>query len=298
MSLRAKGLAYIVIMIYYNGDFTDIGFIEDETPRKLLCLIDLFSDRSVLKLGKKYPGLFGQDFRTAQDVYERFLSNRELSRDLWTDLVIKKRPRGEVAEGLKQLTFYQSEQKHAELAKRQIMADYESEKDDIASYFGKIFGFSPPKKLLIILLQTGAESGSTGRCIAINDSQTALIGYLFSTDEITNKKSMVLGIILHELLHSLIESNGILNRKNPDSYLFEETLVDYFLPNGILSHRLKHSEPRDIDIYQKENIIFRPSSKSMSEGLLPIIKEYDDSFAERTIWEHLKKSAFRIYLNE
>lgn len=47
----------------------------------------------------------------------------------------------------------------------------------------------------------------------------------------------MIAIAIHEILHMLISKHNTINRKMDKDY-FEEAVLDYFVPHGILSHKL------------------------------------------------------------
>lgn len=104
-----------------------------------------------------------------------------------------------------------------------------------------------------------------------------------------------MGVITHELLHSLIDKYEVL-APNDGSY-FEEALLDYFCPNGILAEKLGLTKKMDIGYYHSRNTNMRPYSLEMSKRLLSHIEAYYNISPKETIWQFLSERGFEKYIN-
>ncbi len=77
----------------------------------------------------------------------------------------------------------------------------------------------------------------------------------------------------------------------------EESLLDYFVPYGILMERLGiYKKIKIAELYSK-NITRRPYASSMPKRLLPYIEQYCKNHLNETIWEFLNKNGFDKQIN-
>ncbi|MGC8572377.1 MAG: hypothetical protein ACP5LH_03820 [Candidatus Micrarchaeia archaeon] len=278
-----------------------IEFIENIYAKKLICIYDIMTSKDMFILSNSYPKLFNNNFNIIKDEIfnnsQKGEAIQETIKRILINLVIDNKLPDRLADKLDQANFIEFDEENNKSAMKIIMENYDNKKDDIEYYFKNVFGFNIPK-IKIILYVVNSFQGSKGCSIPLNAKEIALVGYIVNKNDLINKKEDMLLIILHEVLHSLINSNNIINNKALNFRMFEEALLDYFLPNGILAPKLINNKEKDVNIYHKENVSFRPTSYDMSRRLLPVIEEYKNKkpFGVETIWEFLKKSEFKEYL--
>ena len=122
--------------------------------------------------------------------------------------------------------------------------------------------------------------GDRGTSLSSNPSIIALQIYRY------DKK--IIGVLLHEFAHSLLKVSMPPNLTELKSAFFEDALLDYFAPYGILDMKIGLIKSLDIEVHQKEQETLRPYSSGTSRMLLPIMKEYYPVCGEKTIWRFLK----------
>ena len=92
-------------------------------------------------------------------------------------------------------------------------------------------------------------------------------------------------------------SRNIINRKIEEGSYFEEALLDYFCPYGIISEKIGLIKRSTLKDYHQHNIKSRPYSAKISGVPLPIIKDYYKNINNSTIWEFLNDKNFDSLLN-
>lgn len=168
-------------------------------------------------------------------------------------------------------------------AKESLVKDFDDNEQGIGDWLRKIFGFELPGSIDIVLDRRHDKHTGGNSCKSD--------GILISLQLDGTDKSNV-AILLHELLHSLIEKKAIIKRRGPENNYFEEALLDYFAPSGILDQRIGLVKSLDVEEHQKWQAKLRPYSAEYSTKLLPVIKEYYGICGETTIWQFLKEKGF------
>ena len=158
--------------------------------------------------------------------------------------------------------------------------DFSYKKDEISFWLRKIFGFKLPIKLDIVL-DYFERKGIHGTSIISNPPLIAL--------QLNKYRKSCVTIVLHELLHSLIREHRLLRTKKFQQRYFEEALLDYFVPYGILDEKIGLIKYLDIEKHQIEQDRLRPYASNESRRLLPLIKEYYKICGKETIWSFLKE---------
>jgi hypothetical protein len=161
-----------------------------------------------------------------------------------------------------------------------LAEDFKNHEEKIGVWLLRIFGFKLPGKIDLVLDCTHGRN-SNGSCLSPNPSIVSL--------QIESYNNGYPGVLLHELLHSLIGKDGSIigAAKN-----FEEALLDYFAPQGVLDEKVGLIKTLDIDEHQKSQERGRPYSIEESRRLLPVIKEYYKICGEKTIWRFLEEKRF------
>ncbi len=186
----------------------------------------------------------------------------------------------EIVGSLTEMQLDMGPDKVVEEAAKKLLSRYKKLEDNLSYWVSKIFGFSLPKQLHVIL-HVGPFFGN-GDYIYSNPPTIALAFDFYKDD--------VLGILVHEMLHYLIDKNGMKARLANIDANFEEALLDYFSPDGILDEKLGLIGKFDLDFHQRMQVSLRHASYQISERLLPIIKEYYKQCENVTIWNFLKSN--------
>jgi pyruvate/oxaloacetate carboxyltransferase len=167
----------------------------------------------------------------------------------------------------------------------------------IAYYLDKVFGFPEPRRMLVILSENYAPESTSGWGLPSKDKDTCMLGYLIGKNRISEYKS-ALSVFIHEMIHSLLFKYKIINNKEKNSGMFEEAVLDYFVPYGMLTDRLELRKRQSVKEYYNANILGRPESKEMALQLLPVMEKYDKIFGKQTIWRFLSDNGFSRYIKK
>jgi hypothetical protein len=100
-------------------------------------------------------------------------------------------------------------------------------------------------------------------------------------------------VFIHELLHGLMGQKGLRIKRDGD--YFEEALLDYFAPYGLLAQKLGLARVESAEKCYSVNIRNRPYSRTMGQRLLPYMKEYYKGH-DSTVWRYLAKRGFKKYI--
>lgn len=159
----------------------------------------------------------------------------------------------------------------------EIVSDiYRSKESEINDKLSEIFEAKLPERTTLILAEKkGLNIDLVVGGHALN-ADPAVIGCYLSNVEHKDLERLsreTVRVALHELLHILLprryELIGVYGHN-----LYEEVLVGYFAPEGILTERLGLSEPVSIEKIYEKMIATRPYLKSYAEMLQPAIKKY------------------------
>jgi len=107
--------------------------------------------------------------------------------------------------------------------------------------------------------------------------------------------SNLIAVIMHEMLHALILRHRIINRGKDRGEYFEEAVLDYFVPHGMLAQKLKIIEKGSVKDYYEYNLKNRKYAEKVSKELLPAMEEYEKLNAKSDIWTFLKAKGFGKY---
>ncbi len=169
-----------------------------------------------------------------------------------------------------------------------IIEWYDKNKDVFAKEIKKFFGFDLPKTLNITMNVTSHKNGGQGSELFATENNVAIqLGISYGTNP-KQDINIPLRAITHELIHGLIEQNNQREAIAKYGEYFEEALLDYFVPDGMLAQELGlMKEKMTLDeICDNENEM-RPYAAASSKELLPCIKEYSKN-SNTTIFEFLK----------
>ncbi|MBU6392584.1 MAG: hypothetical protein KGH54_00005 [Candidatus Micrarchaeota archaeon] len=256
--------------------------IIDKPYLERLCKIQNFFGPADAVTAKMLEGaeFLGKEFYLYSKIYEQM--NLEINRlgknNFWKSFSDGKNIDPKLLSLLKKLSYRSSNRTTSirEIS-RQIQNNLPKFEKNIKKELQTNFGFTLPTKIGIILGNTTSISHSSASAL----SYEPILIYL----EIPSYKTKAVGVILHELLHTLIDQNKSLPA---DSNTFEEALLDYFVPNGIMAQKLGIVPKMKLNELFEKNIKDRPYSLAASKKLLKIIKKYNNTSHRGTIWSFLK----------
>lgn len=148
----------------------------------------------------------------------------------------------------------------------------------------KIFGFELPQKTTIMLSKCFGPEYIWGSTVTDFPIVSLYVG---------ENRSMAdhAAIVFHEIIHSLIKSSGMRTTKGKkicDEEEFEEALIGFFLPRGLIAKELGLNGSTNIDeIMQKMHR--RSWMKGWDEKLAPAMKEYFEIWKTQTVWDFLRQ---------
>ncbi len=153
---------------------------------------------------------------------------------------------------------------------------FHSKESEIRDNFSRMLEAKLPEQITLILAEKkGFDNDMVVGGHALN-ADPAVIGCYLS--HVAHKDPERLGrellcVALHELLHLLLpRKSGLIGTH--DHNLYEEALVSYLAPEGILTGQLGLSEPISVDRTCERMVAARPYLKSYAEMLLPAMKRY------------------------
>lgn len=149
----------------------------------------------------------------------------------------------------------------------------------------KRLGFNLPEEIFIIITE------KMGGSLLCNEPVIIEIG----------KRNNATSVLIHEILHANILNSKIIkdDYKNEYTSLFIEALIQYFAPFGILTGDSNVIKKEDIiEYYNKNAYIYRGEIYSkFLRKLLPIMKKYYKNNSKLNIFEYLKNTSFKKYIN-
>ncbi len=161
----------------------------------------------------------------------------------------------------------------------------------INTWFYKIFGFNLPKKVTMILAENYNSNSSAASFLTNNP---IILGNIIN--ENYKSANEIIDVLQHELLHSLIFRQNSLKLKENNN--FEEALLDYFAPFGMLSSKVGLIDNYNLEKQWKKANSLRPYASTESNELLPVMKRYQKVCGRMTIWNFLYKNGFKNYINQ
>jgi hypothetical protein len=278
----------------------NIEFNTSESARKMLYSLQIGRLPYAFRIS---PMLFGKDFYESYLLYQKITDHYGAPNKLFEKVIEKSPTSSESSESdslndlLQKIEFplIPEDDPFFKKMKKGILSEFRMHDKELATYFMKVFGFHIPRRLVIILAENHLPYASSGRALPSRHSDTSLAGYLIGRKS-TGAHRHSSAVLIHEMVHSSLFNHKIINEKESDSGMFVEAVIDYFVPNGMLAHKLGLVERLTIDGFHRRNVRDRPESKSMSERLLPAMKEYEKNFGKQTIWDFLSENGFDKYM--
>ncbi len=270
--------------------------------RKLLLIYQLFSSRSINGL-KSYSQFFGKDFFIAAQIHNEVFSNLNrtdsqklrlamLSKEPIKDrsLMERKENATRLLQNLKIPLLKETDLLFKKLEK-EIDVSIKVYENKINTWFYKIFGFNLPKKVTMILAENYNSNSSAASFLTNNP---IILGNIIN--ENYKSANEIIDVLQHELLHSLIFRQNSLKLKENNN--FEEALLDYFAPFGMLSSKVGLIDNYNLEKQWKKANSLRPYASNESNELLPVMKRYQKVCGRMTIWNFLYKNGFKNYINQ
>jgi hypothetical protein len=259
------------------------------------------SPSSLTSAARYYPAIFGKQFyNTAKINYDiNSLANRY--RTLFAFLFSEKMDDNtkvkcqKIIKRLEKTIYMPKENSSVEEIRDKLSGVYHSKEGKIKKEFKNIFDFNLPDQLFVVL--TGAlyhDDQLSGSGLYSNSKNLAISLEVSYENKSKDYIQTALSVLLHELLHILIQKNNKLTYNSGD--YFEEALIDYFVPHGIISRNLGIEKRDTINDYFEYNAKVRPYAKEISEKLLPILEEYNKMNNKENIWNFLKKKGLSKYI--
>ncbi|MCL5094762.1 MAG: hypothetical protein M1168_02150 [Candidatus Marsarchaeota archaeon] len=274
----------------------------DAMARKLLLIYQLFSSRSINGL-KSYSQFFGKDFFIAAQIHNEVFSNLNrtdsqklrlamLSKEPIKDrsLMERKENATRLLQNLKIPLLKETDLLFKKLEK-EIDVSIKVYENKINTWFYKIFGFNLPKKVTMILAENYNSNSSAASFLTNNP---IILGNIIN--ENYKSANEIIDVLQHELLHSLIFRQNSLKLKENNN--FEEALLDYFAPFGMLSSKVGLIDNYNLEKQWKKANSLRPYASNESNELLPVMKRYQKVCGRMTIWNFLYKNGFKNYINQ
>ncbi len=266
-----------------------IIFNSNKYIRVLVAINNLFGpEDSIAQKMLIDPRFFGKEIYLATKIYEKLKINlKEFGvNSFWVlfldrNISDAKRKFPDLIENLNQLsTILNFDDILTNKISNQINQDFKILDSNINVLLNKFFAFKLPDEIDIII-DYDTIASFTGSSLSYSP--------LIISIQMPKYSNKIITISLHEILHSLINKNKNIPE---DKYRFEEALLDYFAPNGIIDEKLELLDSFKIEERFESLISNRPYAINEAKELLPIIKEYCEMSDKITIWEFLKKSGF------
>ncbi|MDE1761888.1 MAG: hypothetical protein KGH59_02280 [Candidatus Micrarchaeota archaeon] len=286
-----------------------IYFRNELRLRKLLFIYDLGAPGALTSAMKEVPWIFGDRLAYSVKIYDEYISDARYHNRVWYALATNNRPRILTNKEYSNLItlldkidvpiLSEGDQFFEKLIGG-LQKVYNTNEERIAKHIKDVFGFKMPKEATVILSESGSRRLSFGGGLAFDKKRNSVIFGLGVGRNTKSWNKTTMAVFIHELLHKLIAMNGTLKKKvdgDENPQYFEEAVLDYFVPNGILGEKLGLMEKKDISSHKKKNDAQREVAKGISDRLLIPIKEYSKSYGKVTIWNFLAKRGFAKYIN-
>lgn len=269
-------------------------FNKDERLRKLIMIYQTFSHSdSLAGCLAEYAPLLGDNFYNASMVFNRLCSHlpRGNQDSFWmalsTEAGLEKKlnHRSDVLELLNKVYIPPVKGEYLEEIESGIRSMYSKYTPE--HWIKKIFGSSPPCDVFIIPYEVYLVDSRSASTLVRNPPIICISG----VSEKKREKLRIYSVFLHELLHCLVK-----DKLKKGTLPFEEALLDYFVPKGMLAEKLGLIKKLDMDKLCKRNKSRRINSGGESAQLLQAMKEYREICGKKTIWQFLREKGFGKYL--
>lgn len=272
-------------------------FFRKETRlKKLVAISQIFGppDSAVRRM-IDYAPYIGKEFGQASQIYNllSFRSRNEHAKFyrafLEKDETKKKRiitrmGKGQVFDLLDHLDIPEKEQSYYRSIEDGLRKMISTKGNVADKWVKKIFGKPLPRKVYVIPFENYSRSSTSGTLLIENPPAVGLGG------NFRNSKHLF-GVFLHEVLHAVVDP--IIREGNSS---FEEALLDYFVPHGILAEKFGLIKKFDFAAHKKKVLQNRKCSADESEKLASVMQEYRSILGKKTIWQFLQEKGFGYYL--
>ncbi len=278
----------------------ELVFNTNKYLRKLASVWDLFGPpNSPARLLRAYDArFFGNPFYISAQIYDemqKMAQSREGIRPLWFAFLDRNISTSKSDKRFTSLTKLVAsleipmEDENGVLFRRFIKTfkgDFETYEKESAMLVGKIFGFTFPERLDVVLDLRGGVARSGSSLIA--DPPTIAM-------HLDKYERSCITLMLHELLHALVRKNKIIRSDKQTPRWLEDAVIEYFVPHAIIDEKLGFIDSFNIDEFEKEREFARPYAAEEFRRLLPHIKEYYKICGKKTIWRFLEEKGFDTF---
>ncbi len=278
------------ILLKTKGKTMKIKFRTEKRLRKLLYMYNLYGPPDSLPSGmREYPMFFGKEFFTGAKLYDLIFRNPKNKEKIFKSLIYgkpndkKTRMLLTKLDGLDVAIERNDNDKFFKEVAESIGKELKAHSKETDAWAKRMFGMELPDEAIIIIGEGfNPNSGQGGMILEKNP---IVLGYCVNPRDLDRP---MLSVIVHEILHSLLGARGLIRREKGGA-IFEEALLDYFAPYGILTENSGLGKKESIERYHEYNVRNRPSSREISSKLLPIMQRYQRSGYKKPIWSFLKE---------
>ncbi len=274
----------------------ELRILIDDDSKKVLGVYDIFfTPGNLQKVANGYSSLL--------DFYQAYMEIIELANLLYNNRnrakAFKRFPSldGEIQAKLNVLDlqklvpdWYTSMDGKSLVGIGSIAADIlHSKEDDINDTLDEMLGVKLPKQAMLILDEKkGQPKDRVVGGQALNAAPVVIGCYLSHVkhDDPDRLGKELACVTLHELLHMILPNRDRLI-DTYKSHLFEEALISYLAPEGLLTERLGLSGHKSVNEIYENNVAVRPYLKDYAKMLLPIMKRFD-STKNGSVWKFIK----------
>lgn len=277
-------------------------FIDSDNLRKLYIVKNLFSGMPQHMLA--YPRIFGTEFEAGYALYREFerpcvgISSRkgsemEVLRALFSGKDVENRlARMGKPDFMKALdSFHTIPEVNDDLfntTKAKLVKCLDEHEEIIGNSMHRVFGFELPEVLNVLLCEGFGEEWVKGQMLIMNDP--VLLGLSCRSKQDIND---TFAIAMHELVHSLVYYNKVLNYGLGGTGAFEEALIRLFLPHGAFGASLGLSNSI-LETGEKEAKLVYPDASELAR----LVKDYMENDPKETVWNFLSKTKFNNFINQ
>ncbi len=266
----------------------ELVFNTNKHLRKLVAVWDLFGPPDA-PANRLDPRFFGKDFNTSAAISAEMRKYEK--GDLWVAFLDKNMHESENAARFPDLRdmlttlnipMEDDDSKFFKEVKASLVADFKKHEEDIEVWLERIFGFKLPVEVNLVVDHYYAKN-TGGSSLSSDPAIVSLRMREYANEYV--------GVLLHELLHSLVRKAKIFATSSMGNGSFEEALLDYFAPAGLLDWKAGLIASLDVIEHQRRCERLRPYASGNSRMLLPFIQEYSTICGEKTIWQFLKEKS-------
>lgn len=288
----------------------ELVFDHDKDLRLILGLYNTFGPPGAISRAEKsYPYVFGENFYHAsvasRMAYELPGWLRTVAEFIhWKGEGLDSETQGKckaIMDYARSKLFRPEAPEPLDAVAENLRENYKMAEEGIRREIRRIFGFELPERVSVVLSDSFYWQGGGGSFIAARkDDVLVSLEVSLSMAKNAREAKYSVPVLLHELLHGLIDNYGVIESAGSDkpSNWFEESLLDYFVPDGIMAYRLGLRKERTLKECSERSSAFRPYAKDVSKELLPLIEEYSRMEDAPTVWKFLSETKFGKYIQK